>query len=50
MEAFEYANPATLQEACSAARLAAGAKPQVLAGGTDLISLMKDYSHARSAW
>jgi xanthine dehydrogenase YagS FAD-binding subunit len=42
MQAFEYANPATLKEALS---LLGGswADAQVLAGGTDLISLMKDY-------
>lgn len=42
MEAFAYANPATLSEA--AALLASSLyDAQVLAGGTDLISLMKDY-------
>ena len=41
MEAFAYANPATLAEA--AAALASNQSAQVLAGGTDLISLMKDY-------
>lgn len=42
MQAFEYASPTTLQEALS---LLGGSwnDAQVLAGGTDLISLMKDY-------
>lgn len=42
MQAFEYANPATLQEALALL----GAKwgdTEVLAGGTDLLGLMKDY-------
>jgi len=42
MQAFEYANPKTLKEALALL----GSKwddAQVLAGGTDLISLMKDY-------
>jgi len=42
MQAFEYANPATLQEALGLL----GAKwgdVDVLAGGTDLLGLMKDY-------
>jgi len=45
MENFEYANPATLQEALS---LLGGAwtDAAVLAGGTDLISLMKDGVYA----
>lgn len=38
MEAFEYANPTTLGEALKLL----GDDAQVLAGGTDLISLMKD--------
>ena len=44
MESFEYANPATLQEAVGLL----GAKwgdADVLAGGTDLLSLMKDHLH-----
>lgn len=42
MEAFAYASPATLSEAT--ALLASNLyDAQVLAGGTDLISLMKDY-------
>ncbi len=42
MQAFEYAAPATLKDAL--ALLGAGwADAAVLAGGTDLISLMKDY-------
>ena len=43
MQAFEYASPATLQEAFA---LLASDDAQILAGGTDLISLMKDYIHA----
>jgi xanthine dehydrogenase YagS FAD-binding subunit len=42
MQAFEYASPTTLAEAL--ALLGAG-DAQVLAGGTDQISLMKDYIH-----
>ena len=42
MEAFAYANPATLAEAFKALG-ASWNDAQVLAGGTDLISLMKDY-------
>ena len=41
MENFEYANPTTLKEALSL--LTAGA--EVLAGGTDLLSLLKDDVH-----
>ncbi|MGE5647176.1 MAG: FAD binding domain-containing protein [Acidobacteriota bacterium] len=42
MEAFEYANPATLKEAL--ALLGSGwGDASVLAGGTDLLGLMKDY-------
>jgi len=42
MQAFEYASPATVKEA--AALLGSSwADAAVLAGGTDLISLMKDY-------
>jgi xanthine dehydrogenase YagS FAD-binding subunit len=42
MQAFEYASPATTEEA---ARLLADTwgETEVLAGGTDLVSLMKDY-------
>jgi xanthine dehydrogenase YagS FAD-binding subunit len=42
MEAFSYANPTTLAEA---AKLLGGSwnDAQILAGGTDLIALMKDY-------
>jgi len=43
MQAFEYANPATLQEAFA---LLASDDAQILAGGTDLISLMKEYIHS----
>jgi len=39
MQAFEYASPATLEEAFA---LLASGDAQVLAGGSDLISLMKD--------
>jgi xanthine dehydrogenase YagS FAD-binding subunit len=41
MEAFEYANPTTLQEATGLLGAKWG-EADVLAGGTDLISLMKD--------
>jgi xanthine dehydrogenase YagS FAD-binding subunit len=45
MENFEYANPKTLKEA--AALLGSGWNDAaVLAGGTDLISLMKEYLYA----
>jgi xanthine dehydrogenase YagS FAD-binding subunit len=44
MQAFEYANPATVQEAV--ALLGAGwGETDVLAGGTDLLSLMKEDLH-----
>jgi len=36
MQAFEYSNPASLKEATALWRLP-GARPNVLAGGTDLI-------------
>src|SRR4051812_1537258 len=42
MQNFEYANPSTLKEATSLLG-SSWADAQVLAGGTDLISLMKDY-------
>lgn len=42
MQAFEYANPATLQEALALLG-ATWSQANVLAGGTDLISCMKDY-------
>jgi len=45
MQSFEYANPATLKEAFAAL----GSNwndAAVLAGGTDLLSLMKDYVHS----
>ncbi len=42
MEAFSYANPATLAEATKLLG-SSWDEAQVLAGGTDLISLMKDY-------
>jgi xanthine dehydrogenase YagS FAD-binding subunit len=44
MQAFEYANPATVQEAVSMLGSSWG-EADILAGGTDLISLMKDYLH-----
>ena len=45
MQAFEYANPSTLQEALGL--LGSGwDDAAVLAGGTDLISLMKEYRHS----
>ena len=49
MENFEYANPATLQEALSCSGQL-WTEAAVLAGGTDLISLMKDGVYARSGW
>src|SRR5260370_27706204 len=42
MERFEYANPTTVKDA-TALLGSSWADAQVLAGGTDLISLMKDY-------
>jgi len=44
MQAFEYANPTTLQEAVGLLGSQWG-EADVLAGGTDLLSLMKDYLH-----
>jgi len=44
MQAFEYANPSTLQEALPLLSAKWG-DAEILAGGTDLISLMKDYLH-----
>jgi len=44
METFEYANPKTLQEALGLLGSSSG-EADVLAGGTDLLSLMKDYIH-----
>ncbi|MGD0497725.1 MAG: FAD binding domain-containing protein [Bryobacteraceae bacterium] len=44
MQAFEYANPQTLQEALALLSAEAG-QTEILAGGTDLLSLMKDYLH-----
>jgi xanthine dehydrogenase YagS FAD-binding subunit len=44
MQAFEYANPTTLQEALALLAPRWG-QADVLAGGTDLISLMKEYLH-----
>ena len=41
MKAFEYAGPATVEEALQA--LAGAKDPAALSGGTDLISRMKDY-------
>ena len=49
MQAFEYANPATLQEALGLLSNKWG-EADVLAGGTDLISLMKEYLPRPSAW
>lgn len=42
MQAFEYANPATLQEALGLLATKWG-ETDVLAGGTDQLNLMKDY-------
>jgi xanthine dehydrogenase YagS FAD-binding subunit len=44
MENFEYANPSTVQEAVGLLGAKWG-QADVLAGGTDLISLMKDHLH-----
>ena len=44
MQAFEYANPSTLQQALASLGSQWG-EADVLAGGTDQISLMKDYIH-----
>jgi len=44
MQAFEYANPATLQEALGLLSAQWGTT-DILAGGTDLLSLMKEYLH-----
>ncbi len=44
MQAFEYANPKTVQEALALLGANWG-DADVLAGGTDLLSLMKDYIH-----
>ncbi len=44
MQAFEYANPTTLPEALGLLAARWG-EVDVLAGGTDLLSLMKDYVH-----
>ena len=48
MQAFEYANPATVQEALGLLGTQWG-EADVLAGGTDLFSLMKEYlAHAQT--
>ena len=47
MQAFEYANPATLQEAAGLLAAQWG-QTDLLAGGTDLLSLMKEYLHTPS--
>ena len=44
MNSFEYANPTTVQEATALLSAKAG-DADILAGGTDLISLMKDHLH-----
>ena len=44
MQAFEYANPKTTKEALGLLGAEWG-ETDVLAGGTDLLSLMKDYIH-----
>ncbi len=44
MQSFEYANPSTLQEALALLGPRWG-HTDVLAGGTDLVSLMKDHLH-----
>jgi len=45
MQSFEYANPTTVQEA-AALLSAQWGQADVLAGGTDLLSLMKDHLHS----
>lgn len=45
MQAFEYANPKTTEEAVKLLGSDWGAT-EVMAGGSDLISLMKDYVHS----
>ncbi|HEV2445690.1 MAG TPA: xanthine dehydrogenase family protein subunit M [Candidatus Sulfopaludibacter sp.] len=42
MESFEYANPSTVQEAVGLLGTKWG-QTDILAGGTDLVSMMKDY-------
>jgi xanthine dehydrogenase YagS FAD-binding subunit len=44
MQAFEYANPTTVKDAIALLSAQPG-EADVLAGGTDLISLMKEYLH-----
>src|SRR5215475_3768287 len=44
MQAFEYASPTTLKDALGMLSSSWG-EADVLAGGTDLISLMKEYLH-----
>jgi len=44
MQPFEYANPQTLQEALGLLAPQWG-QTEILAGGTDLLSLMKEYIH-----
>ena len=44
MQAFAYANPTTVQEAVALLGAKWG-EADVLAGGTDLLSLMKEYLH-----
>jgi xanthine dehydrogenase YagS FAD-binding subunit len=44
MQAFEYASPASLKDALSLLSPTWG-ETEILAGGTDLISLMKEYTH-----
>jgi len=45
MQSFEYANPATLKDAFAALG-SSWEEANILAGGTDLLSLMKDYVHS----
>ena len=49
MQAFEYANPTNVQEAVALLGSRWG-EADVLAGGTDLLSLMKEYFTRPSAW
>ena len=48
MERFEYASPSTVKEA-TALLGANWSDAQILAGGTDLISMMKDYRRLAEA-
>ena len=49
MRAFEYASPATPEQAVSLLGATWG-QADILAGGTDLLALMKDDVSIPSAW